>query len=236
MEVKLGFGAVPKPQYVFVSKEPDHCWYMLAEDEKRIPIYDRALTGVITEIEVNKKVETKFGPVEKNDLYILADKPYIIRSGSESYFSQSLLLSLDVLTSGQLHNPLTITVSPGESNVVFCKIYDPITYRSVDFLWDGYKEVDWQALGQKVSLKINRIQNSNEEAIQVYANTTASEIHAVLIAQSDTYLAQLNWTPEQGREYLQQRYGKRSRLQLTDTEILDFIDYLKLQLTQNCSS
>nr|WP_256874546.1 hypothetical protein [Nostoc sp. C057] len=57
-----------------------------------------------------------------------------------------------------------------------------------------------------------------------------------MIAQSDTYLAQLNWTPEQGREYLQQRYGKRSRLQLTDTEILDFIDYLKLQLTQNCST
>ncbi|MDZ7993541.1 MAG: hypothetical protein RM022_002470 [Nostoc sp. EfeVER01] len=236
MEVKLGFGAVPKPQYVFVSKEPDHCWYMLAEDEKRIPIYERALTGVITEIEVNKKVETKFGPVEKNDLYILADKPYIIRSGSESYFSQSLLLSLDVLTSEQLCNPLTITVSPGESNVVFCKIYDPITYRSVDFLWDGHKEVNWQTLGQKVSLKINKTQYSNQEIIQISANTTTSEIHAVLISQSDTYLAQLNWTPEQGREYLQQRYGKRSRLQLTDTEILDFIDYLKLQLTQNCST
>ncbi|AUB41409.1 DNA primase [Nostoc flagelliforme CCNUN1] len=55
-----------------------------------------------------------------------------------------------------------------------------------------------------------------------------------MIAQTDRYLTQLNLTPEQGREYLQQKYGKRSRLQLTDTEILDFIDYLKLQLTQNC--
>lgn len=90
MEVKLGFGAIPKPQYVFVSRENDHCWYMLSEDEKRIPIYERALTGVITKIEINKKVETKFKVVEKNDLYILADKPYIIRSGSESYFSKSL--------------------------------------------------------------------------------------------------------------------------------------------------
>ncbi|MEH2350471.1 MAG: hypothetical protein V7K55_21205 [Nostoc sp.] len=234
MEVKLGFGSVPKPQYVFVSKEPDHCWYMLSEDEKRIPIYERALTGVITGIEVNKKVETKFGPTQKNDLYILADKPYIIRSGSESYFSQSLLLSLDVLNFEQLPNPLTIAVSPGESNVVFCTIYDPITYRSVDVIWDGHKEIDWQGLGQKVSLKINRIPNLNQETIPISANTTASEINAVLIAQSDTYLAQLNWTPEQGREYLQQKYGKRSRLQLTDIEIMDFIDYLKLQLTQNC--
>ncbi|MFN6540933.1 MAG: hypothetical protein RM021_031955 [Nostoc sp. EkiNYC01] len=55
-----------------------------------------------------------------------------------------------------------------------------------------------------------------------------------MIAQSDRYLAQLNWTPEQGREYLQQKYGKRSRLQLTDTEILDFINYLEEKLTQNC--
>ncbi|MEH2197014.1 hypothetical protein [Nostoc sp.] len=234
MEVKLGFGAVPKPQYVFVSKESDHCWYMLSDDTKQIPIYERALTGVITGIEVNKKVETSHGETEKTDLHILADKPYVIRSGSESYFSKSLLLSLDALTSEQLHQPLTIAVSPGEKTIVFCTIYNPVTYRSVDFSWDGHKELAWQALGQKVSLKINRIKNLNQETIQISANTTASEINAVLIAQSDTYLAQLNWTPEQGREYLQQRYGKRSRLQLTDTEILDFIDYLKLQLTQNC--
>ena len=209
MEVKLGFGAVPKPQYVFVSKESDHCWYMLAEDERRIPIYEKALTGVITGIEVNKRVENTFGPDEKINLLISADKPYIIQSGNDTYFSKSLLLSLDALTSEQLPHPLTIAVSPGDKKVVFCNIYDPVTYRSIGVSWDGHREIDWQTLGQKVSLK-------------------------VLIAQTDRYLAQLNWTPEQGKEYLQQRYGKRSRLQLTDTEILDFIDYLKLQLTQNC--
>ena len=234
MEVKLGFGAVPKPQYVFISKEADHCWYMLAEDERRIPIYERALTGVITGIEVNKKVENTFGEVIRTDLNVLADKPYIIRSGSDTYFCKGLLLSLDALTSEQMGNPLTISVSPVDSNVVFCNIFDPVTYRSVGVSWDGHNEIDWQALGQKVSLKINRIQNLNQQPIQISAKTTASEIHAVLIAQSDIYLAQLNWTPEQGREYLQQKYGKRSRLQLTDREILDFIDYLKLQLTQNC--
>ncbi|MBC1242122.1 hypothetical protein [Nostoc sp. 2RC] len=230
MEVKLGFGAIPKPQYVFVKKDNDYCWYMLSENEQKIPIYDKALTGVITGIELNKKVETRFGIVEKNDLYILADKPYIIRSGSESYFSQSLLLSLDALIFEQMRNPLTIAVSPGESNVVFCNIYDPVTYRSVGVSWDGHREIDWQTIGQRVSLKINSIQNYNQEPIQISANTTPSEAHTVLIAQSDRYLAQLNWTPEQGREYLQQKYGKRSRLQLSDTEILEFIDYLKLQL------
>ncbi|MEH1945547.1 MAG: hypothetical protein V7K77_00890 [Nostoc sp.] len=231
MEVKLGFGAVPRPQYVFVKKDNDYCWYMLSENDQKIPIYDKALTGLITEIKIDKQVETAFGEAGKIDLSILADKPYIVRSGKDSYFSKSLLLSLDALTSEQLRNPLTISVRPGDSNVVFCNIYDPVTYRSVGVSWDGHNEIDWQTLGREVSLKINKTQNSNQELIQISANTTASEIHAVLIAQSDTYLAQLNWTPEQGRDYLQQKYGKRSRLQLTDTEILDFIDYLKLQLT-----
>jgi len=236
MEVKLGFGAIPKPQYVFVKKDNDYCWYMLAEDNRQIPIYEKALTGVITEIEVDKKVENTFGPDEKTNLHILADKPYIIQSGNDTYFSKSLLLSLDALTSEQLRNPLTISVRPGDRTVVFCNIYDPVTYRSIGVSWDGHREIDWQTLGKKVSLKINCIQNSNQEPIQISANTTTSELNAVLIAQTDTYLAQLNWTPEQGREYLQQKYSKRSRLQLTDTELLDFIDYLKLQLTQSCQT
>ncbi|WP_427157551.1 hypothetical protein ACQFX9_18530 [Aliinostoc sp. HNIBRCY26] len=226
MDVKLGFGSIPKPQYVFVSKEIDHCWYMLSDDTKPIPIYDRALTGVITGIEVNKKVETSHGEAEKTDLHILADKPYVVRSGSESYFSKSLLLSLDVLTHEQLCQPLTISVSPGDKTIVFCTIYNPVTYRAVGVSWDGHKEIDWQALGQKVSVKINNIQNYNQELI-------SSDNRAGFIAETDNYLSQLNWSPEQGREFLQQKYGKRSRHQLSDNELLDFIDYLKLQLTHS---
>ncbi len=131
MEVKLGFGAIPKPQYIFVSREADYCWYMLSEDRRQIPIYDKALTGVITAIEVEKRVETSFNATSKTDLYILADKPYIIRSGSDSYFSKSLLLALDILSFEQLSQPLTITVRPGEKKVVFCEIYNPVTYKSI---------------------------------------------------------------------------------------------------------
>lgn len=233
MEVKLGFGAIPKPQYVFVSKEPNHCWYSLSDENKQIPIYDRALTGVITGIEVDKKVETSHGEKGKTDLYILAEKPYVIRSGSESYFSKSLLLSLDILTDEQLRHPLTIAVSPGDKAIVFCTIYHPVTYRSVGVSWDGHKEIDWQALAQKVSTKVNCIQNTNQEQVQTFDNTVTSELRSVLIAQTDTYLAQLNWTPDEGRDYLQQNFGKRSRLHLSDTELLNFIDSLKSQLSQN---
>ncbi|AFY32387.1 hypothetical protein [Calothrix sp. PCC 7507] len=233
MVVKLGFGSVPKPQYVFVSRESDHCWYMLADDAQHIPIFDKALTGVIAEIEANKIVETKFGSVRKTDLHISADKPYIIRSGSDSFFSKNLLLCLDALSDQELCKPLTIAVSPGDSNVVFCKIYDPITYRSIGVSWDGYQEIDWQALGQKVSLKINGINHFNQAETNISTNSITAEIRDVFIAQTDTYLAQLNWSPNQGKEYLLQRYGKRSRLQLTDIELLEFIDYLKRQVNQS---
>ncbi|MCC5634994.1 hypothetical protein LC593_03830 [Nostoc sp. CHAB 5844] len=231
MEVKLGFGSIPKPQYIFVSKESDHCWYMLSDDARQIPIYERALTGIITEIELKKEVETSQGKSEKTDLHILADKPYIIRSGSESYFSKGLLLSLNALSYEQLLQPLTIAVSPGDKAIVFCTIYHPITYRSVGVSWDGHKEIDWQALGQKVSLKINGAKTANLESIETLANAITSEIRADFIAKTDTYLSQLNWTPKQGREYLQQKYGKKSRHHLSETELLDFIDYLKLQLS-----
>jgi hypothetical protein len=207
---------------------------MLSDEGKQIPIYERALTGVINEIEVDKKVETSYGEAEKTDLHILADKPYIIRSGSESYFSKSLLLSLDILSYEQLLQPLTIAVSPGEKAIVFCTIYHPVTYRSVGVSWDGHKEIDWQALGKKVSLKINGTKTANlQSSIEMSVNTNPSKVQAEFITESDTYLSQLNWTPQQGRDYLQQKYGKRSRHHLSDSEFLDFIDYLKLQLTYN---
>jgi hypothetical protein len=222
MDIKLGFGAIPRLQYIFVSRENDYCWYALSEENKQIPIYDKALTGIITGIEVNKKVETSFGETEKTDLHIIADKPYVVRSGSDSYFSKSLLLSLDNLSSEELQHPLTIAVEPGDKKVVFCKVYNPATYRSIGVSWDGYKEINWQVLGESLALKISRKTQQDTEL-------TTAELRENLIAQSDKYLRLLNWTTEQGREYLQQRYQKRSRQQLTDAELLDFIDYLKLQ-------
>lgn len=223
MDIKLGFGTVPKAQYVFVSREGDACWYSLSEEGKQVPIYEKALTGLITGIECNKSVETQYGLTYKTDLAILAPTPCIIRSGNSSYFSKSLLLSLDALTVEQLRNPLTIAVSPGEKTVVFCSIYDPATYRVVDFSWGGHKEIDLQALEQRVTSKIEAIASQTQTApVTQVSNSKNTEIRAMMMAQIDKYLAQLNWTPEMGRKYLQQNYAKTSRRQLNDAELLDF--------------
>jgi hypothetical protein len=47
------------------------------------------------------------------------------------------------------------------------------------------------------------------------------------MATIDVEMKRLSWTKEQGRDYLRTTYGKTSRVQLTDEEILSFLDYLK---------
>ncbi len=45
----------------------------------------------------------------------------------------------------------------------------------------------------------------------------------------DSNMKRLGWSKRQGREYLIKRYGKRSRLHLTDEELIEFWNYLKKQ-------
>jgi hypothetical protein len=49
------------------------------------------------------------------------------------------------------------------------------------------------------------------------------------IAQTDIHIKRLSWSREQGRDYLLQTYGKRSRQLLSDQELLEFLHYLENQ-------
>ncbi|MBD0267009.1 MAG: hypothetical protein ICV77_01820 [Cyanobacteria bacterium Co-bin8] len=50
-----------------------------------------------------------------------------------------------------------------------------------------------------------------------------------IIAQTDVELRRLGWTVGQGREFLERTYGKRSRHDLTDQELLEFLLFLETQ-------
>ncbi|NER93566.1 MAG: hypothetical protein F6J86_06965 [Symploca sp. SIO1B1] len=52
-----------------------------------------------------------------------------------------------------------------------------------------------------------------------------------IIARSTVEVKRLGWTNQQGKDYLLQTYGKRSRQLLTDDELLDFLSYLESQPT-----
>lgn len=49
------------------------------------------------------------------------------------------------------------------------------------------------------------------------------------IAQTTVEMKRLGWTEAQGRACLLERYGKRSRQQLSDEELLDFLHFLQRQ-------
>jgi hypothetical protein len=61
-------------------------------------------------------------------------------------------------------------------------------------------------------------------------NTSALPVDlSDVIAQTDVELRRLGWTSAQGQEYLEKTYGKRSRRQLTDDELMSFLLYLEDQ-------
>jgi hypothetical protein len=52
-----------------------------------------------------------------------------------------------------------------------------------------------------------------------------------IIARTNVEIKRLAWTNEQGRNYLLETYGKRSRQLLSDEELIEFLHYLETQPT-----
>jgi hypothetical protein len=53
-----------------------------------------------------------------------------------------------------------------------------------------------------------------------------------LIAQTNVEMKRIGWMAKQGQDYLQRTFGKRSRQQLDDDELAEFLEFLKNQPTQ----
>ena len=66
---------------------------------------------------------------------------------------------------------------------------------------------------------------------QLSSSTGTAIEFSDIIAQTNVEMKRLRWTNEQGRDYLLQTYGKRSRQLLSDEELLEFLDFLKRQPT-----
>ncbi|NJK62877.1 MAG: hypothetical protein HC921_09545 [Synechococcaceae cyanobacterium SM2_3_1] len=53
------------------------------------------------------------------------------------------------------------------------------------------------------------------------------------IAQSDVELRRIGWGPKEGRDFLESRFQKKSRHQLTPGELREFLNHLKQQPTRS---
>jgi len=54
-----------------------------------------------------------------------------------------------------------------------------------------------------------------------------------LITEIDLLLKKLNWTPDQGKNYLLNKYGFKSRHQLSDVQVIEFLNDLKVMSTDH---
>ena len=79
-----------------------------------------------------------------------------------------------------------------------------------------------------ISLSDRSVVTANSETDLV---TTTPEIEAMdfneIKQKTDIEIKRLSWTKDQGKEFLMSHYGKRSRLHLTDEQLLEFLRYLE---------
>lgn len=145
--VKLGFGYIPVPQYIFVggkpdgAEGPDYFWYSLDfNTNKPQPITAQALTGYVTGFRMINK-PYKGDDAVKVDISIQADRKYVIRSGIETIFTRGLLLALEIFDNLK-DIPVTICVTPGdEKNVIYASVYNATNGEVVKYDWDKSKKL-----------------------------------------------------------------------------------------------
>lgn len=137
-DIKLGFGDPPVPTYIYVgdSGDKDCPWYELdyKNNNKKIPIAHRAVTGKIMGLKLVKKTHKNKDSI-KLDISFQAEKRYIIRSGVETYFTRSFLLAAQ--TMDMTDETVILVASPGsDQSVVFCKLYYAINEERIRTEWD----------------------------------------------------------------------------------------------------
>ena len=76
--------------------------------------------------------------------------------------------------------------------------------------------------------QLQQIQNSTQGNLFSSSSSKIVEYeYRELIAEIDLEMERLGWTTEDGRNYISDRYNKKSRLHLTDNELVEFWQYLK---------
>jgi len=140
----LGFGHSPKPRYIYANRQYAEClWYFWdGANKKHEPIQFQALTGIVEKLEIEQK-EYKGKPDPKVNLYIRAERNYIIQSGYETLFAKGLIYTLATLPVVCFNKPITIAVEPGDTEqVLFSRVYNPVTGIAA---YAPYNEpVNWQ--------------------------------------------------------------------------------------------
>ncbi|MBD2536958.1 hypothetical protein H6G97_50235 [Nostoc flagelliforme FACHB-838] len=162
-EIKLGLCNPPEPVYLFVNQgEVDgesYVWYKFnINQDKKMPVTQRALTGYLSELRLTTK-EFKGKDNLKLDIVISADELYIIRTGIETNFVKSFLLAASLVQ--DFSRPLIIVANAGDENTVFCNLYDAATKTKIYREWS--RDLDWATIIRDIQSLLGATSNSITE-------------------------------------------------------------------------
>jgi hypothetical protein len=165
-----------------------------------------------------------------------------VQAGFDTLFSKGLLSALDKLPVEVFSRPLTIAVEPGDTEqVLFCRVYDAAGQP----VFAPYEEpINWQQIALRVARKISpdtpELEIKQQPAIspepleQEVADPAGEwEIEpfdaSEVIAKISVEMGRAGWDKKRGSEYLQRRYGKKTRAELEPHELRSFLRHLEKQ-------
>ena len=153
-EIKLGLCNPPEPIYLYVKNGElsgeSYLWYNYdINNDKTIPVQQRALSGYLQNLRLTSK-EFKGKDNMKLDIVVAADELYVVRTGIETNFAKTFLLAVSQVQ--DFSRPLILAATPGEENVVFCRLYDAATKTRIRCEWN--KDADWPGIISYVQSKL----------------------------------------------------------------------------------
>ncbi|MBW4689265.1 MAG: hypothetical protein KME40_30280 [Komarekiella atlantica HA4396-MV6] len=163
-EIKLGLCNPPEPIYLYVNQGEingeSFVWYKFnIEQDKKIPVTQRALTGYLSELRLTIK-EFKGKDNMKLDIVVNADELYVIRIGLETNFAKSFLLAASLVQ--DFSRPLIIAATAGDENTVFCNLYDAATKTKIKREWN--KNADWASILHDIQFLLSGTSNPTPES------------------------------------------------------------------------
>lgn len=120
---RLGFHNDAGVTRIYCNRSNGCLWYTLANGSTPVAIEQTALTGYLRELKFDR-VTRRGKEVCKLLCTIEADGMYLLESGYDSHFSKCILSAIALLTPEQLHQPITISPTPGDDDaVLFARVY-----------------------------------------------------------------------------------------------------------------
>ena len=243
----MGFTKPPNQAYdkiLFVNNCQGYPWSW----PDNVPCKEVALEGKVVGLQIRQS-EYKDKVSEKLHLLLQDDEfTYCVRCGLETVFSRGLLLSLRACLSQQADCQIIISpkVSERDARVIFCNLWANKQRIKID--WD--KDCNLYSLAQELSGKyfpsvsfeqdkedvseivsqVKQFTFTPEEVTEIKAALgvpTGEVDFQTLLAKNDADIKYLGLSPQEARQMLIDKYGKRSRHLLTNEELIDFVAHIK---------